>query len=115
GRSGRSTRWRGPRSARHADPGSVRPDEHPTGRPMSHVLGLDISTTATKAVLVDGSGAVVGIGVAEYPFDTPQPLWSEQEPGLWWTGAVAAIRSVLSSAGIRGDAVDAIGLAGQMH
>ena len=82
---------------------------------MSHVLGLDVSTTATKAVLVDGAGVVVGIGVAEYPFDTPQPLWSEQDPGLWWIGAVAAIQSVLASTGIPGDAVDAIGLAGQMH
>ena len=82
---------------------------------MSHVLGLDVSTTATKAVLVDGSGAVVGIGVAEYPFDVPQPLWSEQDPALWWTGTVAAIRSVLASTGIPGSAVDAIGLAGQMH
>jgi xylulokinase len=82
---------------------------------MSHVLGLDVSTTATKAVLVDGSGAVVAIGIAEYPFETPQPLWSEQDPGLWWTGAVAAIQSVLSTTGVPGDAVDAIGLAGQMH
>ncbi len=82
---------------------------------MSHVLGLDVSTTATKAILVDGSGAVVGIGVAEYPFDVPQPLWSEQDPALWWTGTVAAIRSVLASTGIPGSAVDAIGLAGQMH
>jgi xylulokinase len=82
---------------------------------MSHVLGLDVSTTATKAVLVDRAGAVVGIGTAEYSFDSPQPLWSEQDPGLWWTGTVAAIRSVLSSTGIPGEAVDAIGLAGQMH
>ena len=82
---------------------------------MSHVLGLDVSTTATKAILVDRSGAVVGIGVAEYPFDVPQPLWSEQDPELWWTGTVAAIRSVLSTTGVPGDAVDAIGLAGQMH
>ena len=82
---------------------------------MSHVLGLDVSTTATKAILVDRSGAVDGIGVAEYPFDVPQPLWSEQDPELWWTGTVAAIRSVLSTTGVPGDAVDAIGLAGQMH
>ncbi len=33
----------------------------------------------------------------------PQPLWSEQEPGLWWDGAVAAIRSVLASSGVAGD------------
>ena len=82
---------------------------------MGHVLGIDVSTTATKAVLVDGDGKVVGIGVAEYPYDTPRPLWSEQDPALWWTGTIAAIRSVLASTGIDGGAIDAVGLTGQMH
>jgi xylulokinase len=79
------------------------------------VLGIDASTTATKAVLVDESGAVRGVGAAEYGFDVPQPLWSEQDPQLWWAGAVTAIRSVLASTGTAGDDVAAIGLTGQMH
>jgi xylulokinase len=82
---------------------------------MGHVLGIDVSTTATKAVLIDEAGAVRGVGTAEYGFDVPQPLWSEQEPRLWWDGAVTSIRSVLASAGVSGDDVVAIGLTGQMH
>lgn len=82
---------------------------------MAHVLGIDVSTTATKAVLVDGTGMVRGIGVAEYGFTVPRPLWSEQDPALWWGAAVMAIRSVLSSTGIGGADVAAIGLTGQMH
>lgn len=82
---------------------------------MSHVIGIDASTTATKAVLIDESGSVRGIGVAEYGFSVPRPLWSEQDPHLWWDATVSAIGSVLASTGIRGDAVDAIGLTGQMH
>ena len=82
---------------------------------MRFVLGIDASTTATKAVLVDESGAVRGVGAAEYGFEVPQPLWSEQDPQLWWDGAVAAIRSVLASTGTAGDDVAAIGLTGQMH
>ncbi len=82
---------------------------------MAYVLGIDVSTTATKAVLVDERGAVRGIGVSEYDFVSPRPLWSEQEPRLWWDGAQAAIRSVLASAGVRGEDVAAIGLTGQMH
>ena len=65
---------------------------------MTFVLGIDVSTTATKAVLVDETGAAVGIGSAEYAYDVPQPLWSEQDPELWWDGTIAAI-----------------GLTGQMH
>ena len=82
---------------------------------MANVLGIDVSTTATKAVLIDESGAVRGVGAAEYGFEVPQPLWSEQEPSLWWDGAVAAIRSVLASTGTAGNDVAAIGLTGQMH
>ncbi len=82
---------------------------------MAYVIGLDVSTTATKAVLVDDFGAVRGIGVAEYPFEVPRPLWSEQDPALWWTGTESAIRQVLADNSIAGDSVAAIGLSGQMH
>ncbi len=82
---------------------------------MAHVLGIDASTTATKAVLVDETGAVTGIGVSEYTFDVPHPHWSEQDPRLWWDGAVEAVRSVLGSTGVRGQDVAAVGLTGQMH
>ena len=57
---------------------------------MRYVLGIDASTTATKAVLVDESGTVAGIGTAEYGFEVPQPLWSEQDPRLWSEGAASA-------------------------
>ena len=82
---------------------------------MSYVLGIDVSTTATKAVLVDTAGGVSGIGIAEYGFDVPRPLWSEQDPRLWSDGATKAIRAVLASTGVGGEAVAAIGLTGQMH
>jgi xylulokinase len=79
------------------------------------VLGIDVSTTATKAVLIDESGAVRSIGVAEYGYDIPHPLWSEQDPAAWWTGAIDAIGSALSAAGVSGTDVAAVGLTGQMH
>jgi xylulokinase len=53
--------------------------------------------------------------VAEYDFSVPRPLWSEQAPGLWWDGTVAAIRSVVASTGVSGEDIAAIGLTGQMH
>ena len=83
--------------------------------PQKLVLGIDVSTTATKAVLVDEAGAVAGTGTAEYDFAVPRPLWSEQDPQLWADGAINAIRSALRTAGVGGEAVTAIGLTGQMH
>jgi xylulokinase len=82
---------------------------------VAFVLGIDVSTTATKAVLVDETGAVRGVGTFEYGFSVPRPLWSEQDPGLWWEGAVRAIGAVLASTGVAGADVVAIGLTGQMH
>jgi len=82
---------------------------------VSYVLGIDVSTTATKAVLVDEAGTVAGIGTAAYDFVVPKPLWSEQDPALWWDGTQQAIRSVLDAARVDGSAVRAVGLTGQMH
>jgi xylulokinase len=79
------------------------------------LLGLDVSTTATKAVVVGEGGTVLGIGASEYGYETPRPLWTEQDPGLWWTAAQAAIPAALSGAGLTGADVAAIGLTGQMH
>lgn len=81
----------------------------------SLVLGIDVSTTATKAILVDAGGGVRGIGVAAYPYATPRPQWSEQDPLLWWEGTQDAVRGALADAGVDGDEVGAVGLTGQMH
>ncbi len=78
-------------------------------------LGIDVSTTATKALLVDAAGQVLAVHAVEYGFETPRPLWSEQDPELWWQGAMKSIRGVLAAAGLPGSAVTAIGLTGQMH
>lgn len=82
---------------------------------MSLVLGIDTSTTATKAVLVDGAGRVRGLATASYDYSTPEPLWSEQDPGLWWQGMIEAVRQVLAETGVSGGEIEAIGLTGQMH
>jgi len=81
----------------------------------SYVLGIDVSTTATKAILIDERGRVAATASSEYDFTVPRPLWSEQHPDLWWDAAQAAIRRILVTAGIRGADVEAVGLAGQMH
>lgn len=79
------------------------------------VLGIDVSTTATKAVLVDVDGGVRSTTAVEYPYETPRPLWSEQSPQSWWDATTRAVRRALTDAAARGEDVDAVGLTGQMH
>jgi xylulokinase len=78
-------------------------------------LGIDISTTATKALLVDETGAVVAVASSSHTLQTPKPLWSEQDPHEWWRAASISIRSVLEKAGVGGERIGAVGLTGQMH
>jgi xylulokinase len=80
-----------------------------------YFLGIDISTTGSKALLVDERGQVAAVASSSHTLQAPRPLWSEQDPGEWWEAAQKAIRSVLEKAGIEGGAVAAIGLTGQMH
>ena len=61
-----------------------------------YFLGIDVSTTATKALIIDGEGQIISVGAAEYPFETPQPLWSEQDPNLWWEGTIKAIKAAIA-------------------
>jgi xylulokinase len=82
---------------------------------MSLILGIDSSTTATKAVLVDDTGRVIGTASSSYDYETPEPLWSEQSPGLWWQGSIESIRRVVAESGTAPKEIEAVGLTGQMH
>ncbi|MCX7800418.1 MAG: xylulokinase [Fimbriimonadales bacterium] len=76
---------------------------------MARLLGIDVGTSGTKAVLIDETGAVLAQASAEYPISTPRPLWSEQDPEDWWRGVESCLRQIGQPD------VDAVGLSGQMH
>lgn len=63
------------------------------------ILGLDIGTTATKAVLFDLSGHELATAEQSYPLQTPQPGWAEEDPEQVWQALVQAVRSTLTQVG----------------
>jgi xylulokinase len=77
-------------------------------------IGFDIGTSGVKAVLLDDTGAVCHQATAGYAVSHPRPLWSEQDPELWWQACVATTAE-LKAAGAPLSAVKGIGLSGQMH
>lgn len=79
------------------------------------LLGIDISTTSAKALLMDDHGFVVATAFTPLTLSTPKPLWSEQNPEEWWSGVIASIQKVFKIAGLDGSSVAAVGLTGQMH
>ena len=82
---------------------------------MPFFIGIDSSTTATKTLVMDEKGEVIGVASSTYDFDTPYPLWSEQDPDLWWQGTVDSFKQVLNNTGIDVNEIKGIGLTGQMH
>jgi len=80
-----------------------------------YFLGIDVSTTATKALLIDSTSSVISAAATGYNFETPHPLWSEQHPDLWWDGAQKSICAVIAKAGVDAAQIGAVGLTGQMH
>src|SRR5438270_9657690 len=75
-------------------------------------MGIDIGTSAVKAVVIDDSGSVADQASAALRVSRPLPLWSEQDPSDWWSAANTAVGDLRLP--LR-KAVRAIGLSGQMH
>src|SRR5512140_3089201 len=82
---------------------------------MAYFLGIDVSTTATKALLIDSEGKVIAVHSTTYGFETPHALWSEQDPELWWNGTQRSIRAVLNESKVDPSQILGVGLTGQMH
>ncbi|MGE5123451.1 MAG: xylulokinase [Acidobacteriaceae bacterium] len=78
-------------------------------------LGIDVSTTSSKALLVDEFGRVIAAASSPHTLQSPKPLWSEQDPLEWWQAVSASIQKVIKQADVQGRDVAAVGLTGQMH
>jgi sugar (pentulose or hexulose) kinase len=58
------------------------------------VIGLDCSTSGTKAIAVDKKGEVAARAQMAIPLSSPQPLYYEQDPNDWWISAREALRTI---------------------
>jgi xylulokinase len=81
-----------------------------------HLLGIDVGTGGTRAVLLDESGKIIASATSEHaPFASPQTGWAEQDPYDWWRACAEAVKGVISQSGIKSSEIGCIGLSGQMH
>lgn len=81
---------------------------------MDYVIGCDVGTQSTKAVLVSLDGAVIGEASAGYEIDYPHLLWAQQPTERWTNALHTAVRSVLQMTGVSGHAVKGLALASQV-
>jgi xylulokinase len=81
-----------------------------------YLLGLDVGTGGTRAVIIDEAGRVVASATEEHePFASPSIGWAEQRPEDWWRASGAAIRKALSGGKVQSDEIACVGFSGQMH
>jgi xylulokinase len=81
-----------------------------------YLLGVDVGTGGTRALLINEEGKIVASATTEHaPFASPQTGWAEQDPNDWWRAGKDAIKRVISESGIKRDDIKAVGFSGQMH
>ncbi len=72
---------------------------------MKYILGVDVGTTGTKAILFREDGAVIGQAYCGYPTATPQVGYCEQNPLNWWQAVCQTVREVSQDQQIRNQIV----------
>ena len=82
---------------------------------MDYVIGIDLGTSAVKALLVDRTGRIAASAGKEYPLHLPKAGYSEQNPEDWVRQTIAAVRELMDTSGISPGQVQGIAFSGQMH
>jgi len=78
-------------------------------------LGIDVGTSAVKAVLVDGDREMLAETAVSLETARPHPQWSEQNAENWWRATETAVADLQRRHGQAFARIGAIGLSGQMH
>ncbi len=78
------------------------------------VVAYDIGTSGVKAVVVDGTGRLLGGRYRTYALRTPRPGWAEQDIHALMAELGRASCEVLEATGTNPDDVAAVGLTAQM-
>ena len=76
------------------------------------LLGLDVGTTALKAVVLDPARGIIGAASLQHATTSPGPSYSEADPRDWLAGALAIVSQVCAAAAISPAEVSAVGVAG---
>jgi xylulokinase len=81
-----------------------------------YVIGIDVGTGGTRAVLVNEKGEVTASATHEHAaFASPRNGWAEQDPHDWWNACKQALAKLFKENAVSKTEIAAIGLTGQMH
>ncbi len=81
--------------------------------PGAYILAIDQGTTTSRALVVDSSGRVCGLGQEPFEQHFPRPGWVEHDPNDIWATTLAAIAQAVRAAGVDARQLAAVGLTNQ--
>ncbi len=76
------------------------------------LIGVDIGTGGTKAVVFDRNGRMLGQGFKEYGVLSPRAAWAEQWPDVWLDGVVATLKQALAASGLAPGDIAGVAISG---
>jgi xylulokinase len=80
------------------------------------LLGIDVGTGGSRAVVTDETGRVLDSATIEHEhFASPRTGWAEQDARDWWRASSEAVRTVLARGNVTAEEIACVGLTGQMH
>lgn len=82
---------------------------------MKTLLGIDIGTSSSKAMLMDTEGRIFDIQAEDYDVDIPQEGYAQQEPETWWKAVQNILLHIKERHPEAYGSIAAIGFSGQMH
>ncbi|HYS34650.1 MAG TPA: FGGY family carbohydrate kinase [Pseudonocardiaceae bacterium] len=80
---------------------------------MRVIIGIDCSTTGSKAVAFAADGTGVAEARRRYDRSSPAPGWQEQDPDDWWTATRDALADLAAQLAARGARPVAMGITHQ--
>ena len=81
---------------------------------MTCVLGIDIGTTSTIAILIEMPGRILGLASRPVALTSPHPGWAEEDPREWWANVCALTDELLRVSGVNAESIAAVGVTGML-
>jgi len=77
-----------------------------------YLMGIDIGTQGTKAIIISEQGKLVSTGYREYAVETPKATWAQQHPDIWVKAVCETMKETLAKSDLKPQKISAIGISG---
>lgn len=77
---------------------------------MEYLIGVDVGTQGTKAVLIDRNGKILSHSYSGYDVETPKQSWAQQWPNVWEQATYTTIKKVVKESNVNINDIKGLGI-----